>query len=943
MTKHLTALLLVLTLSLCGTAALSESSAPAKKAEALPTIKYEKYKLKNGLEVILSEDHRLPLVAVDLWYHVGPANEREGRTGFAHLFEHMMFEGSKHIGSKAHFRYLEGAGATGINGTTNFDRTNYFETVPSNQLDLALWLESDRMGYLLDTLDGEKLANQRDVVRNERRQSIENRPYGLAEEDIYQQLFPKGHPYYAAVIGSHADIEAAQIDDVRHFSEQYYTPNNASIAIVGDFNPATVKAQLEKYFGSIPAGPAVPKIEVKPPVITAEKRITVTDDVELPRVYMAWITPSIYTPGDADSDLLAHILGGGKSSRLYKKLVYEQQIAQDVEVDNDSELLGSVLDIQATAKPGVTPEQLEKAINAELDEIRKNGPTAAELERARNSVESDIIRKLENLGGFGGVSDRLNQYNHYLGNPGYLPEDLQRYNSATVDSVHQLAAQHLQDNQRVVIYAIKGKKQIEDVPKTPESNEKVAITGRMPDEPWRKEAPKPGVLAKFTLPTPQKMELKNGLTVLLIERHNLPVIAANLIVLGGAGANPIDRPGLAAFTTSMLQEGTKNRPALTLADNIDQIGAVISTESNYDYSSVSIRGLSTNAAPAFDLLSDMSLHPAFDPKDVDRVRNQRVTEILQQKDSPRMLVSKAANRLVYGDKHPYGYLTTGTETSNKDMSRDDLMSFWRTAFVPGNSALVLAGDLTPAQARSLAEKYFGGWTGSGKKQMPPAIDNKLAKGLIIMDKPDAPQTEVRVVGLGAPRSSADYVPIQVMNTALGGLFSSRINMNLREKHGYTYGAFSRFEFRHEPGLFAAGGGIRANVTAPAVSELLKEVQAIQQAPISSDELTLAKNAFALSLAGRFETTPQTALIMGDLFAYDLPLDYYRTLPAKIQAVTAPEVETMAKKYLVSGNMAVVAVGDRAKIEPELVKLDIGPVEHMDYAANPIKADSASAK
>ena len=943
MTKHLTALLLVLTLSLCGTAALSESSAPAKKAEALPTIKYEKYKLKNGLEVILSEDHRLPLVAVDLWYHVGPANEREGRTGFAHLFEHMMFEGSKHIGSKAHFRYLEGAGATGINGTTNFDRTNYFETVPSNQLDLALWLESDRMGYLLDTLDGEKLANQRDVVRNERRQSIENRPYGLAEEDIYKELFPKGHPYYAAVIGSHADIEAAQIDDVRHFSEQYYTPNNASIAIVGDFNPATVKAQLEKYFGSIPAGPAVPKIEVKPPVITAEKRITVTDDVELPRVYMAWITPSIYTPGDADSDLLAHILGGGKSSRLYKKLVYEQQIAQDVEVDNDSELLGSVLDIQATAKPGVTPEQLEKAINAELDEIRKDGPTPAELERARNSIESDIIRKLENLGGFGGVSDRLNQYNHYLGNPGYLPQDLQRYNSATIDSVHQLAAQHLQDNQRVVIYAIKGKKQIEDVPKTPESNEKVAITGRMPDEPWRKEAPKPGVLAKFTLPTPQKMELKNGLTVLLVERHNLPVIAANLIVLGGAGANPVDRPGLAAFTTSMLQEGTKTRPALTLADNIDQIGAVISTESNYDYSSVSIRGLSNNAAPAFDLLSDMALNPAFDSKDVDRVRNQRVTEILQQKDSPRMLVSKAANRLVYGDKHPYGYLTTGTETSNKDMSRDDLMSFWKTTFVPGNSALVLAGDLTPAQARSLAEKYFGGWTGSGKKQVPPAIDNKLAKGLVIMDKPDAPQTEVRVVGLGAPRSSPDYVPIQVMNTALGGLFSSRINMNLREKHGYTYGAFSRFEFRHEPGLFAAGGGIRANVTAPAVSELLKEVQAIQQAPVSPDELTLAKNAFALSLAGRFETTPQTALIMGDLFAYDLPLDYYRTLPAKIQAVTAPEVETMAKKYLVPGNMAVVAVGDRAKIEPELVKLDIGPVEHMDYAANPIKADSASAK
>src|SRR5271165_967387 len=320
---------------------------PDKTGTGWPQIKFQKYKLANGLEVILSEDHRLPLVAVNLWYHVGPMEEKAGRTGFAHLFEHMMFQGSKNVGEKAHFKYLEAAGASDINGTTDFDRTNYFETLPSNQLDLALWLESDRMGFLLETLDGPKLANQRDVVRNERRQSVENAPYGLPEEAMTQATYPAPHPYHAAVIGSHADIEAAQLDDVREFFRQYYTPNNASIAIVGDFDPAAAKQMIEKYFGPIPSGPPVPPVDAKTQPITREKRLTVSDEVELPRVYMQWITAPYYEPGDADANMLAHVMGGGKSSRLYKKLVYELQIAQDVDAEINSLKLGSMFFIQA--------------------------------------------------------------------------------------------------------------------------------------------------------------------------------------------------------------------------------------------------------------------------------------------------------------------------------------------------------------------------------------------------------------------------------------------------------------------------------------------------------------------------------------------------------------------------------------------------------------------
>ncbi|MGH8005087.1 MAG: M16 family metallopeptidase, partial [Limisphaerales bacterium] len=339
------------------------AAATAQKSKAtsadIPKLKFEKYQLPNGLEVILSEDHRLPLVAVNLWYHVGPANEEPGRTGFAHLFEHMMFQGSKHVEGDSHFKLLEAAGASDINGTTDFDRTNYFETLPSNQLELALWMESDRMGFLLDKLNQANLTNQQDVVRNERRQSVENRPYGIVEEEMFHQLYPKEHPYYASVIGSHADIQAAQLEDVKKFFKLYYAPNNASLAIVGDIDAAKTKKLVEKYFGSIRRGTEVPKLSAATPAITSERKTVVQDRIELPRVYMAWITPSIFKEGDAEGGVAAQILGGGKSSRLFKKLVYEKQIAQDVLAEQYALILGSVFYLQVTARPGHSADEIE--------------------------------------------------------------------------------------------------------------------------------------------------------------------------------------------------------------------------------------------------------------------------------------------------------------------------------------------------------------------------------------------------------------------------------------------------------------------------------------------------------------------------------------------------------------------------------------------------------
>jgi zinc protease len=922
--RVLAKVLLVFAALIAGASAQTTAQSPGRK---LPTIPFEKYRLKNGLEVILSEDHTLPLVSVNLWYHVGPANERPGRTGFAHLFEHMMFEGSQHVGGKAHFAYLEGAGATDINGTTNFDRTNYYETIPSNQLELALWLESDRMGYLVGTLDIEKLANQRDVVRNERRQSTENTPYGLAEEGLFHLLFPKGHPYYPAVIGSHADVEAAKLEDVREFFRQYYTPNNATLAIVGEFDKAKIKALVEKYFGSIPAGPEVPKITATTPPITSERRAVVTDQVELPRVYMGWITPPVFQKGDAESNLFSQILGGGKSSRLYKSLVYEKQIAQDVSTSTEETRLGSIFELTITAKPGVKPEDLEKAIDAELAKLQAEGPSAAEVERARNVTETALVRALERTNG---VANRLNYYNQFLGNPDYFSKDLARFDALTPADIKHTAQTIFKKDARAVVYAVPGKKVIDDLPKTSdEENKRQAKEAgeskvAMADEPWRAKAPTAGPLPKFSLPVPDKAQLSNGLTIYLVERHNLPLVAATLYTISGSELNPLDKPGLSGFTADMLTEGTAARSALKFAEDTDQIGATIATQAGYSSASVSLSALSWNAGGGFDLLSDATLHPAFDAKEVERIRNQRVTAVLQENDEPFSLALRTANHVLFPNS-PYGFSVLGTEASNKSIKRDDLTAFWKQGYVPSNAVLAIAGDLSLAQARELATKYFGAWSGnatSGQALVTPSLP---AKSVALVDKPGAPQTALLLSSLGASRNTPDYVPLEVMNTALGGLFSSRINMNLREEHGYTYGAQSFFQYRRGVGPFFAGGAIRTDATAPATQELFKEVRRIREEELKPEELQKAKDSFSKTLVGLFETTRETASTIGQQFVFGLPVEYYRDLPAQIDKVTGTDALRVAKQYLHPEATIVVGVGDRAKIEPALKQLDVGPI------------------
>jgi len=916
----------------------SETSATLK----VPEIKYETYTLPNGLQVILTEDHRLPIVGVDLWYHVGPVKERAGRTGFAHLFEHMMFEGSKHVGEKAHFKYLEAAGASDINGTTDFDRTNYFETLPSNQLELALWLESDRMGFLLDTLDRAKLTNQRDVVRNERRQSVENRPYGLVDEALVQALFPKDHPYHPDVIGSHADVEAARLEDIRQFFKQYYAPNNATIAISGDIDKAKTKALLEKYFGPIPKGPDVPKVDVVTPDITSERRVTVTDTVQLPKVEFAWLTPVAFTPGDADAEVAAYILGGGKSSRLYRKLVYEQQIAQSTDCYNQSQALRSWTTCELAARPGVTAEQLEKAANDVINEFLQSGPTQAEIDRARNTTDSRKIRGLQRVGGFGGVADTLNYYNQYTGDPGYLAKDIARYDAVTIASVQKYAQSNLAQNQRVTVYGIPGKKVVDDVPRSPaDTDANVKIEPEYSAEfdqaqAWRKTPPQPGPQPKLALPEPKTFTLANGLKVYLVESHSLPVMSASLVALGGSEADSPKKPGVAGFTASMLTEGTATRTAPQIADDTDQIGAALSKNAGNDNAFVRVSALSNVTDAALDLLSDVSLHPSFSDKEIDRIRRQRLTALLQLKDQPVQVAISVASRALYGSDSPYGYRSVGTEAAIKATTREDLVSFWQKYYTPANSALVFTGDLTEKQARDLAEKYFGSWSSKGIVSQPPTTPAPPTRHVILVNMPGAPQTAIFAAGIGVPRSNPDFAPLNVDNTMLGGLFSSRINMNLREQHGYTYGAFSRFQFMRGSGPFLAGASVRADVTGPAVHELFSELDRIRTSPLSPDELKMSKDFLMRSLPGDFETAEDTAGKMSDIFTYQLPFDYYRTYPAKIDAVTSEQAASVALKYIHPENMILVAVGDKAKIQPEIEKLNLGPIEEWNTDIEPVK-------
>ena len=929
--KGLTVGLVLVVLLAAGVAALAGQTEPTG-AVPVPHLDLatQRYRLGNGLEVILRRETRLPLVAVNIWYHVGPANEEPGRTGFAHLFEHMMFEGSGHVPEGEADKLLEAAG-TSENASTNFDFTDYIvPDVPANQLELALWLQSDRMGFLLDRLDQASLSNQQAVVRNERRQRYDDSPYGLADEEVYHRLFPPGHPYHGYVIGSHADIQAARLDDVRAFFRQYYVPNNASLAIVGDIDVARTRALIEKYFGTIPRGPDVPRRVVAPPPITTEQRVAMTDAVELPRVTMAWLVPPIFRPGDYDATVTSRLLDGTRASRLTRRLVHDSRIAQSVETSVDSMADASVFTITATPKPGHTLAEIEGAVDAELADLGRRGPTRAEVRAAATALIAHTVDGLDDVGGFGGFADTLNFYNHYLGSPDKLTDDLRGTAAVTPERVRRFVARQLDPRHRVVVEVTPGPKPRVDDPPAPESPPDTGGAKAAPAsaEPWRNTVPAPGPAPAATPPPVQRFTLGNGLAVWLVESHRLPMVSASLVSRLGSAADPPDRPGLTDLTTGSLDRGTTHHDALGLPQELEAAGATMTDNTAKESTSVAATSLTDRAPATLALLADVARNPTFPADEVDRVRDADVVALRQDRDDADTIAGTVALREIYGPGHPYGHRPSGTEEGLKAATVDDLRRAHDRAFTPATTALVLAGDLTRAEAERLAGDAFGSWAtpaGGGARPAPPGPPAGSPDRLVVVDKPGASQTALEVAAPGIAASDPDFEPLVVVNHIFGGGFSSRLNQNLRESKGYTYGAYSSLDTLRGTGLISITMDVQAESTADAVHETLGELDRLATGGVTADELTRARQSITGSIPTLFATRADVLRTVGSLYVNDRPPDYYTQRAARIAGLTPADLAAVARRRFQPSTFTVVAVGDRATIDGPLRALNLGPV------------------
>lgn len=879
----------------------------AATAAVVPELAVESYDLANGLHVILHQDHRLPTVAVNIWYHVGSKDEKPGRTGFAHLFEHMMFQGAAHYDDD-YFLPLQKIGGT-VNGSTNQDRTNYWENVPADQLKRALFLEADRMGGLLPALTAAKLDNQRDVVKNEKRQG-ENRPYGRSRELLYRMLYPAGHPYRNPVIGSMADLSAATLGEVSDFFGRYYAPNNASLCVVGDFDPEQTRQWIEAYFGSIPAGPPLVRVTRWTPSLDGEKRAVAEDAVALPRLYMAWHTPPYYAPGDAEFDLLGKILTGSKTARLHRRLVFETGVAQDVTAFQSSRELGGVFELRATVAPGHTLVEVEAVIDDELAKLLAKGVTGAEVELARAAVETQFARGLQRQGGFGGVADRLNRYHVLAGDDNYLARDLARYRAADARSVGQYVRQFLDPERRAVLrVAPRG----DFVTTEPDS-----ALGSLPGST--------GAVA-FTPPVVQTAALANGLKIYVVEEHGLPLVEARLQISSG-WANA--EPSVAALTAELLDEGAGGRDALKLARAVEKIGARLRTFSSFHASTVSLNVLREHLDRGMVLLRDVVRKPRFEGADLARLRRSYLGRQQQEKSQPRQQAIKELQRRCFAAGQAYGrpYTGSGTRESVLAVSRDDIVAFHRLHYRPDNAALIFVGDITLTEAQALAVKAFGDWQ-PGDQPIParPASDPATDPAVVVIDRPGAPQSFVVAGCATISRQDPDYLPMSVVNEAFGGQFASRINLNLREDKGYTYGVRSEVLSWRDGGLFIIAAPVETAVTVASVRELIDEMTALNGShPLQGAELADSRNRLIMGFPGKFTTYSRIAAGVGTLRKNGLPLDEWQTYASRVTAIDRQIVARAAKRRLIPERLVWVIVGDWQEIGPGLEALGLGEIE-----------------
>jgi zinc protease len=899
----------------------NRSSAQSQPAQAGADIDipFQKFVLDNGLTVIVHEDHKAPIVALNLWYHVGSKNERPGKTGFAHLFEHLMFGGSEHAPGR-YIDAMERIGATDLNGTTNPDRTNYFEDVPTSALDLTLWMESDRMGHLLGALDQKTLDLQRGVVQNEKRQG-ENQPYGVTRQLLTQNTYPAGHPYSWTTIGEMADLDAASMKDVQEWFKTYYGPSNVVLVLAGDIDAKTAKEKVEKYFRDIPAGPPVAHQEVWIAKMTGTHRQKVQDRVPQARIYKTWNIPE-YGTADADYlDLVSDVLSAGKTSRLYKRLVYDDQIATNANAFVDLREIGGQFGMQVTARPGQNLGQVEKEMDEELARFLKDGPSAEELQRVKAEYSANFIRGIERIGGFGGKSDQLARNQVFRGDPSAYKISLKHVQEATAEDLKAAANRWLSDG----VYIL-------EVYPFPEY--KTASTGAD-----RSKAPVPGTPPDLKLPKLQRATLSNGLKVILAERHEVPLVSLWMTVDAGYAADQLSAPGTASMTSSLLDGGTSTRNALQINDQLAMVGAELHAFSNLDLSIVELSALKAKLDPSLDLFADVIQNPVFPESDFKRQQKLQLATIEREQNTPQLMALRVLPGLLYGTGHAYGNPGTGSGTtvSVSKMTREDLAKFHQTWYHPNNATLVIVGDTTLAEVKPKLEKLFANWkTGQIPKKNIASVPLAAKSTVYLMDKPGALQSVIITGSVAPPKANPKEIAIEAMNDDLGGMFGSRLNMNLREDKHWSYGARSLLFAARAQRPFISIAPVQTDKTKESLAEINKEFRGILGGhPVTSDELSRIQANETLRLPGSRETQEEVGRSILDLVQFGLPDDYYDTYASKVRALKIADVEDAAKTVVHPDNLLWVIVGDRSKIEAGVKELNLGELRFLSPEGKPL--------
>jgi zinc protease len=903
------------------------SAAPPAAADVpipIPDVPYTKFVLKNGLTVLVHEDHKSPVVAVNTWYHVGSKNEKPGKTGFAHLFEHLMFSGSANF-NKTFLSALEGIGASDLNGTTNKDRTNYFETVPASMLDYALFAESDRMGHLLGVLDQKKLDLQRGVVQNEKRQR-ENQPYGVVEQIVTENTYPANHPYSWTTIGSMTDLDAASMTDVTEWFRGNYGPNNVVLVLAGDITPAQAREKVEKYYGDIPPGPPVATQRAWVAKRSGTHRSSVQDRVPQARIYRIWNVPGADTPEEALLDLAAHVLGGSKTSRLYQRLVVKEQLATSAFASDDSNEIAGQFGINLTARPGADVARMERVADEELRALLKSGPREDELRLAKTAILAQYARTVERVGGFGGKSDMLARCMTFTGNPACYKTYLERIRAATPAQVRQAMVEWLLEGDYIL--------EVDPFP----AGLAPAVT---PLD--RSKGPPEGQPEKLRLPGMQAALLSNGLKVVLAERHGAPVVNLSMMLDAGFASDSHALPGLASLTLRMLEEGTqrgtRTRSSLQVSAELEALGASFGASTNLDGAFVNMNVLTPTLPRALGLYADLILHPSFPQADFERLQRDRIAAIAREKTVPRAMALRVLPGLLYGKDHAYGLPLTGTGTAAAvaRMTRTDLVRYHQAWFKPNNAALLVVGDTRMDILKPLLEKAFASWQPGAVPHKNVAEVAQPEKTVIyLIDRPGALQSDIVGAQLAPPRDTPDAVALNVLNDVFGGTFSSRLNMDLREDKHWSYGVGSALVPAVGQRILYSGSPVQTDRTAPALRELVKEYADIAGArPITPQELKAAQDNETLGLPGAFETVAQLSNGYATILQYRLPEDYYNTYTDKVLALGPPELNALAARTILPKQQLWIVVGDMGKIEADVRALGLGEVHRLDADGNPL--------